>query len=203
MTRTAQEAVERGTEPRGRGCISREQVRWARDKELLIYRTLQEERNRVQIDEMQRRQFGQWSDVFASLDRCKGRVMLCILGKTVIGYQAFEPFAVKGSPFPADCLVMRFTFVNVREDEVAKARGLGIGRALLYHTLDLAWSRGYRGVYSYVTAYELLLSVGFNAVGGERMVQEAQWIRDMDPDSAPPLLFVIERPKDFVSRFWE
>lgn len=181
--------------------LSRSRVRWALDKELLIYRTLREERNRIQIDQMQRRQFGQWSDVFASMDRCRGRVMLCLLGRTVIGYQAFEPMAVKGSPFPSDWLVMRFTFVNVREDEVAKARGLGIGHQLVERTLDMAWHRGYRAVYSYVTAYELLLGSGFRAVGGDTMVSEAQWIRDLDPDQAPPLLFVMERPGDWKSKY--
>ena len=179
---------------RGGTTFSRDRVRWARDKGLLIYRTLREERNRVQIDGIQRGHFGEWSDVFSSLDRCRGRVMVCLLGRTVIAYQAFEPFAVKGSPFSGDKLVMRFTYVFVREDRQVKARGLGIGRELIGHTLEMAWDREYDAVYSYVTAYELLEECGFVSMAGKGMVAEAKHIRDFDPDQAPPLLYYIENP---------
>jgi predicted N-acetyltransferase YhbS len=174
--------------------FSREQVKWARDKELLIYRTLREERNRVQVDSLQRQHFGQWSDIFSSLEKCSGRVMVCLLGKTVIGYQAFTPFAEKGNPFPEHHQVMRLTFVQVREDEVVKARGLGVGYELVKRVENLAWDRGYDAIYSYVTAYELLMACGFEPTAGQVMVKEAQWIRDLDADQAPPLLFTKTRP---------
>lgn len=175
--------------------FSRAQVKWARDKELLIYRTLREERNRVQIDHLQRRGFGQWSDVYSSLDKCRGRVLICLLGKTVIGYQGFEPFAQVGNPFPEHHQVMRLTFVLVREDSRVKARNLGVGYELVKRTEALAWDRGYDAIYSYVTAYELLAACGFVPTGGETMVQEARWVRDLDPDQAPPLLFTKTRPE--------
>ena len=70
--------------------FTRKHIKWAKDNELLIFRTLKEEEDRAQIDRMQRKQFGLWSDVFSSLDKCGERVLLCLLSKTVIGYQAFE-----------------------------------------------------------------------------------------------------------------
>jgi len=181
--------------------FSRKQVKWARDHELLIFRTLQEERNRQQIDALQRENFGAWQDVFASLEKCRGKVMLCLLGKVVIGYQAFIPFAFKGSPFSPDQRVMRFNFVVVREDARVKARGLGIGNGLLKRTLDIAWVREYDAVYSYATAYELMVSSGFTSHGGESILAEAKYVRDFDPDQAVPLLFVIEKPEGYISPY--
>ena len=184
---------------RGIAFIDRERVRWVRDKELLIYRSIREERTRVQIDRLQRRQFGEWSDVFSSLEKCRGRVMICLLGKTVVGYQSFEPFARKGNPFPEGMPVMRFTFLLVREDDEVKARGLGIGHELIARALDLAWSRSYEAVYSYVTAYELLEDCGFLPKASPGVVAEAKNVRDFDPDQAPPLLYFIERPEERLS----
>jgi hypothetical protein len=179
----------------------RKKVQWARDHELLVYRTLREERNRVQVDRLQREHFGEWSDDFSSLEKCRGKVIVCLLGKTVIGYQAFRPYASKGNPFSADKQVMRFTFIVVREDSQVKARGLGIGIELLKRTLDLGWSRGYDAVYSYATAYELLGGAGFRSYSGESIVSESKYIRDFDPDQAPPLLYVIERPERYISAY--
>ena len=181
--------------------FTRKQIQWALDHELLVYRTLQEERNRQQVDILQRRHFGDWQDVFSSLDKCRGKVMMCLLGKVVIGYQAFIPFASKGSPFSPDKQVMRFTFIVVREDAQVKARGLGIGTELLNRSLDIAWTRGHDAVYSYATAYELLMGVGFISHGGESIVAEAKYVRDFDPDQAPPLLFVRERPEGYISPY--
>lgn len=179
----------------------RKQVGWARDHELLVYRTMQEERNRQQVDVLQRKHFGAWQDVFSSLDQCRGKVMLCLLGKVVIGYQAFIPFASKGSPFSPGKLVMRFTFVVVREDAQVKARGLGIGIELLKRTLDIAWTREYDAVYSYATAYELMSGSGFTSHGGEGILAEAKYVRAFDPDQAPSLLFVIEKPEGYISSY--
>ncbi len=181
--------------------FTRKQVKWAKDHELLIFRTLQEERNRQQVDILQRKHFGVWQDVFSSLEKCRGKVMLCILGKVVIGYQAFIPSASKGSPFSPDKQVMRFTFVVVREDAQVKARGLGIGTELLKRALDIAWTRDYDAVYSYATAYELVSCAGLISHGGESILTEAKYVRDFDPDQAPPLLFVIERPKRYISPY--
>lgn len=181
--------------------FSRKQVKWARDHELLVYRTLQEERIRQQVDYLQRKHFGAWQDVFSSLDKCRGKVMLCLLGKVVIGYQAFTPDASMGSPFSPDKKVMRFTFVVTREDAQVKSRGLGIANELLKRTLDVAWTRQYHAVYSYATAYELMVSSGFVSHGGESILAEAKYIRDFDPDQAPPLLFVIERPEGYISPY--
>lgn len=181
--------------------FTRKQLRWARDHELLVFRTLQEERNRQQVDYLQRKHFGEWQDVFSSLEKCRGKVMLCLLGKVVIGFQAFTPFASMGSPFSQDKQVMRFTFVVVREDAQVKARGLGIGIELLKRTLDIAWTRGYDAVYSYATAYELMVASGFTSHGGESILTEARYVRDFDPDQAPPLLFVIERPEGYISPY--
>ena len=179
----------------------RKKVKWARDHELLVYRTLQEERNRKQIDALQRKHFGAWQDVFASLDKCRGKVMLCLLGKVVIGYQAFIPYASRGSPFSPDKQVMRFNFVVVREDAHVKSRGLGIGIELLKRTLDIAWTREFDAVYSYATAYELMIASGFASHGGESILAEAKYVRDFDPDQAPSLLFVIEKPKGYISPY--
>ncbi len=179
----------------------RKQVKWALDHELLVYRTLQEERNRLQIDALQRKHFGGWQDVFSSLEKCRGKVMLCLLGKVVIGYQAFTPYASKGSPFSLDKQVMRFTFVVVREDAQIKSRGLGIGIQLLKRTLDIAWTREYDAVYSYATAYELMVASGFTSHGGESILTEAKYVRDFDPDQAPALLFVKERPEGYISPY--
>jgi len=181
--------------------FTRKQVRWARDHELLVYRTLQEDRNRQQVDILQRRHFGSWQAVFYSLDKGRGKVMLCLLGQVVIGFQAFTPDASKGSPFSPDKKVMRFTFVVVREDAHVKARGLGIGVELLKRTLDIAWTRNYDAVYSYATAYELMSGSGFISHGGESILTEARYVRDFDPDQAPPLLFVIERPEGYISPY--
>jgi len=179
----------------------RKQVKWARDHELLVYRTMHEERNRQQVDALQRKHFGVWQDVFSSLEKCRGKVMVCLLGKVVIGYQAFIPFAVKGSPFSRDKKVMRFTFVVVREDAQVKARGLGIGNELLKRTLDIAWTREYDAVYSYARAYELVSSAGFVSHGGQSILAEAKYVRDFDPDQAPPLLFVVKRPEGYISPY--
>ena len=179
----------------------RKKVKWARDHELLVYRTLREERNRAQIERLQKKHFGEWSEEYSSLEKCRGRVVLCLLGKTVVGYQAFRPYASQGNPFSSDKQVMRFTFIVVREDSQVKARGLAIGTELLKRTLDLAWSRGYDAVYSYTTAYELLGGVGFRSHGGESIVSEAKYIRDFDPDQAPPLLFVVDRPEKYISAY--
>jgi hypothetical protein len=179
----------------------RKQVQWARDHELLVYRTLQEERNRQQIDFLQRKHFGGWQDVFSHLEKCRGKVMLCLLGKVVIGYQAFTPYASKGSPFSPDKQVMRFTFVVVREDAQVKSRGLGIGVELLKRTLDTAWTRGYDAVYSYATAYELMIGSGFVSHGGESILAEAKYVRDFDPEQAPALLFVVEKPEGYISSY--
>ena len=181
--------------------FSRKQVKWARDHDLLVYRTLQEERNRQQVDFLQRKHFGEWQDVFSTLEKCRGKVMMCLLGKVVIGYQAFIPFASKGSPFSSDAQVMRFTFIVVREDAQVKARGLGIGKELLKRALDVAWTRGHDAVYSYATAYELLMEVGFISHGGESILSEAKYVRDFDPDQAPPLLFVIDKPEGYISPY--
>lgn len=181
--------------------FTRKQVKWARDHELLVYRTLQEERNRKQVDVLQKKHFGEWQDVFSSLDKCRGKVMLCLLGKVVIGYQAFTPFASQGSPFSPEKQVMWFTFVVVREDTQVKSRGLGIGAELLKRTLDIAWSRQYDAVYSYATAYELMIASGFTSYGGDTILAEAKFVRDFDPDQAPPLLFVIERPDGYISTY--
>jgi hypothetical protein len=190
------------TQPRSKVKIfPRKQVKWALDHELLVYRTLQEERNRLQIDALQRKHFGGWQDVFSSLEKCRGKVMLCLLGKVVIGYQAFAPYASKGSPFSPDKQVMRFTFVVVREDEQIKSRGLGIGIQLLKRTLDIAWTREYDAVYSYATAYELMVASGFTSHGGESILTEAKYVRDFDPDQAPALLFVKERPEGYISPY--
>ena len=181
--------------------FTRKQVKWALDHELLVYRTLQEERNRQQIDFLQRKHFGDWQDVFSSLEKCRGKVMLCLLGKVVIGYQAFIPFASKGSPFSPDKKVMRFTFIVVREDGQVKARGLGIGTELLKRTLDIAWTREHDAVYSYAKAYELVSGAGFLSHGGEGILAEAKYVRDFDPDQAPPLLFIKERPEKYISPY--
>ena len=179
----------------------RKKVQWARDHELLVYRTLREERNRVQIDRLQKKHFGSWSDEFSSLEKCRGKVIVCLLGKTVIGYQSFRPFSAQGNPFSPDKRVMRFSFIVVREDTQVKARGLGIGSELLKRALDVAWSRGYEAVYSYTTAYELLGEAGFRSHGGESILNEARYVRDFDPDQAPPLLYVIERPERYISAY--
>ena len=179
--------------------FTRKQLKWAKDHELLVYRTMHEERNRKQVDVLQRKHFGGWQDVFSSLEKCRGKVMICLLGKVVIGYQAFTPDASKGSPFSPDKQVMRFTFVVVREDAQVKSRGLGIGIELLKRTLDIAWTRGYDAVYSYATAYELMVASGFVSHGGESILTEAKYVRDFDPDQAPPLLFVIEKPEGYIS----
>ncbi len=173
--------------------ISREKLARAKEKGLFYFRTLREDRNRVQIDRLQRKQFGEWSDVFSSLEKCSGRVMICLLGKTVIGYQAFTPFSTQGNPFPEDRKVMRFTYVTVRNDDRVRARGLGIATELLKRTLELAWSWDYEAVYSYTVAYELLEKAGFVCKGGEETVREARYVRDFEPDMAPPLLYFIER----------
>lgn len=175
--------------------ISREKLLRAKEKGLFYFRTLREERNRVQIDRLQRKQFGDWSDVFSSLEKCSGRVMICLLGKTVVGYQSFTPFSTQGNPFPEDREVMRFTYVTVKDDNVLKARGLGIATELLKRTLELAWSWDYEAVYSYTVAYELLEKVGFVCMGGEEIVKEARYVRDFEPEMAPPLLYFIERSK--------
>lgn len=179
----------------------RKRVRWARDHELFVYRTLREERNRVQVDKLQRKHFGAWSDEFSSLEKCRGKIIVCLLGKTVIGYQAFRPYASRGNPFSADKQVMRFTFIVVREDSRVKARELGIGTELLKRTLDLAWTRGYEAVYAYTVAYELLGEAGFQSHGGESILVEAKHVRDFDPDQAPPLLFVMDRPESYISQY--
>lgn len=181
--------------------FSRKKVKWARDHDLLIYRTLREERNRVQIDRLQRKRFGAWSDAFSSLEKCRGKVLVCLLGRTVLGYQAFEPFASSGNPFSPDQKVMRFTFIQVREDSQVKARGLGIAMELLMRSLDLAWNRDYDAVYTYATAYELIMSGGFRPHSGEAILEEARHVRDLDPDQAPPLLFVMERPEGYISPY--
>lgn len=178
---------------RGEKHLDRARVAWAAEKGLLNYRTLREERNRLQIDRLQRRYFGEWSDVFSSLEKCRGRVMVCLLGKTVVGYQAFTPFSARGNPFPEDMKVMRFTFVQIREDDIVQARGLGIASELLKRTLNLAWAWDYEAVYTYTVAYELLENAGFRSMGGEGIVNEARYVRDFDPDQAPPLLYFIER----------
>lgn len=184
---------------RGSVLVDRERVRWARDRDQLKYRTLREENTRKQIDKIHRKQFGQWSDHFSSLEKCGGRVMVCKLGKAVIGYQAFEPFARKGNPFPPELPAMRFTYILVREDEEVQARGLGIGGQLISRAIDLAWRRGYEAIYSYVTAYELLEEFGFAPKASTGVVAEAKQVRDFDPDQAPSLLYYIERPTDY----WE
>jgi hypothetical protein len=176
--------------------LSRQQVLWAMNQELLVFRTLREERNRVQIDRLQRKHFGPWSDIFSSLEKCNGRVMLCLLGKTVIGYQAFEPAASRGNPFSPSKSVMRLTYIVVREDPRVKARHLGIGTQLLKRTLDLAWERGYDAVYTYATAYELMVKGGLRSHGGEEILHEAMYVRNFDPDQAPPLLFVKEKEQE-------
>ncbi|MGD8353518.1 MAG: GNAT family N-acetyltransferase [Pseudomonadota bacterium] len=181
--------------------FTRKQVKWARDHHLLVYRTLQEERNRQQVDVLQRRHFGEWQDVFSSLEKCRGNVMMCLLGKVVIGYQAFIPSALKGSPFSPETQATRFTFIVVREDAQVKARGLGIGTELLRRALDIAWTRGHDAVYSYATAYELLGEVGFASHGGESILAEAKYVRDFDPDQAPPLLFVMKKPDGYISPY--
>jgi len=175
--------------------FSREQVREAMNQGSLIFRTLREESNRVQIDRLQRECFGPWSEVFSSIESCKGRVMLCLLGKTVIGYQAFEPAASKGNPFSPSKSAMRLTYIAVRNDAEVKAGALGIGTQLVERTLDLAWGRGYDAVYSYATAYELMIRAGLRCYGGDEILEEAKFVRDFDRDQAPPLLFVKERPK--------
>jgi len=177
--------------------FSSQDIKWALDHGLLIYRTLREEENRIQIDKLQREQFGSWSDVLSSMERCGGRVLLCLLGKTVIGYQAFEPFASVGSPYSPDLLVMRLTFIFVREDSRARARRLGVATELVKRTLDLAWGRGYDAVYTYATAYELMVKGGLRSHGGEEILAEAKYVRNFDPDQAPPLLFVMEKPERF------
>ncbi len=174
--------------------FTRKQVKWARDMELLHFRTLREDRNRIQIDRLQREHFGQWSDLFSSLVKCRGRVMICLLGKTVIGYQAFEPFAEKGNPFSEEKQVMRFTFILVREDKQVKARGLGVANKLLKRTEVMAWNRGYDAIYTYATAYDLMLNSGYDPLSGMAMVREAQWVGGIDPDQAPALLFTKVRP---------
>ena len=181
--------------------FNRKQVKWARDHELLVYRTLQEERNRAQVDLLQRKHFGAWQDVFSSLEKCRGKVMLCLLGRVVVGYQAFETDASAGNPYSADKKVMRFTYVVVREDAQIKARMLGIGIELLKRTQDIAWTRGFDAVYSYATAYELMIASGFLSHGGESILTEARYVRDFDPDQAPPLLFVKERPEGYISTY--
>lgn len=180
---------------RGRGekVLDRARVAWAAEKGLLNYRTLREERNRLQIDTLQRRHFGEWSDIFNSLEKCGGRVMICLLGKTVVGYQAFTPYSTRGNPFPEDMRVMRFTYVQIREDDVVQARGFGIASELIAKTLELAWSWDYEAVYTYTVAYELLEKAGFRSMGGKGIVREARHVRDFSPDQAPPLLFYIER----------
>ena len=174
--------------------FTRDQIKRALDRGDLIFQTLRKEDSRAQIDDLQRKQFGPWSDVFASMERCRGRVLLCLLGGTVIGYQAFEPFASRGNPYSPEHLVMRLTFVFVREDSLARARGLGLGTELVKRTLDLAWQRGFDAVYAYATAYELMLKGGLRSHGGEEILSEGIYVRDFDPDQAPPLLFVMERP---------
>jgi hypothetical protein len=174
--------------------LSRQDIQRAIDQNLLVFHTLREEGNRDQIDHLQRKHFGTWSEVFISLEKCKGRVMLCLLGKTVIGYQAFEPAASKGNPFSPSKTVMRLTYIVVREDSRVQARHLGIGTQLLKKTMDLAWGRGYDAVYTYATAYELMIKAGLRSHGGEEILDEAMYIRDFDPDQAPPLLFVKEKP---------
>ncbi len=178
---------------RGKRTFSHQDIQRAKNRELLVYRTLMEEKDRVRIDRLQREHFGPWSDVFSSMERCRGRVLLCFLGPTLIGYQAFEPSASKGSPFSPDLQVMRLTFVLVRQDSAVRARGLGIGTELIRRTLDLAWARGYQAVYTYATAYELMIKAGMKSHGGEEILAEAMYVRNFDQDQAPPLLFVVER----------
>jgi hypothetical protein len=181
--------------------FSRKHVKWAKEHELLIYRLLTEERNRIQVDRMQRKHFGSWSDIFSSIDRCSGRALLCLLGKTVIGYQAFESGASKGNPFPPELSVMRLTFIVVREDSRVKARHLGVATELLRRTLDIAWKKGFDAVYTYATAYELMIKGGLHSQTGEETLEEAKYARDFDPDQATPLLFVAERPGNYVRPF--
>lgn len=173
----------------------REQIQQAMDQSRLIFRTLREERNRIQIDRLQRECFGPWSDAFSTLEKCRGRVLVCLLDGIVIGYQAFEPAASKGNPFTPSKSAMRLTYIAVREDSQVKARHLGIGIKLLKKTLDLAWGKGYDAVYTYATAYELMIRGGLRSYGGDEILDEARYIRDFDRDQAPPLLFVMERPE--------
>ena len=172
---------------------SRKDIRWAKDHGMLAFRALTDEPSRVQVERLQIRHFGPWSDIFSGLENCSGRVLLCIYESTVIGYQAFETSSSKGNPFPPDKLTMRLTYVVVREDSGVKARHLGIGTQLLKRTLDLAWQRGYDAVYTYATAYELMIKGGLRPHGGDAVLQEAKYVRDLDPDRAPALLFVRER----------
>ena len=181
--------------------FSRKYVRWAKEHELLIYRLLTEERSRLQIDRMQRKHFGPWSDIFSSLEECAGQALLCLLGKTVIGYQAFESSTSKGNPFPPGLSAMRLTYIVVREDSRVKARHLGVATELLKRTLDLAWKKGFDAVYSYATAYELMIKGGLDSHSGGETLEEAKYVRDLDPDQAPPLLFVVERPENYISTY--
>lgn len=170
------------------GALANEKIRLARDSGLLAYRLLVEEKHRDQVDRLHRATFGEWQDQFQTLEKCRGRALICLLGKTVLGYQAFDPYPSAGNPFPGE-RAMRFTFVATRDDREAQCRGLGIAREMIKRSLDLAWDWGYTIVYTYAEAYELVESCGFVPLGGRAVLFEAKVVRDMDPDQVPTILF--------------
>lgn len=178
---------------RGAGPLTPERIRHARDSGQLVYRLLVEEKHRVEVDRLHKATFGEWQDQFEDLEKCRGRALICLLGKTVLGYQGFDPYPSAGNPFPGE-RAMRFTFVATRDDREAQARGLGLAREMVQRSLDLAWEWGYTIVYTYAEAYELLESCGFVPLGGRAVLFEAKVVRDMNPDQVPTILFYKARP---------
>ncbi len=174
--------------------FSREKIRHARDMGFLRYKLLQEEKERVQVDRLHRETFGEWQDQFSSLGKCRNHALLCLMGTTLLGYQAFDPEPSAGNPFPGE-RAMRFTFIGTREDKIAQARGLGIAKEMIERSLAIAWDWGYSIVYTYAEAYELLEACRFLPLGGRAMLLEAKLVRDMDPEQTPTILFYRTKPE--------
>ncbi len=173
--------------------LTRAAIMKAREGGDLAFRLLEEEGQRAQVESIHKASFGEWQDQFDTLEKCRGKALLCMLGDVVLGYQSFDPDPAAGNPFPGE-RAMRFIFVAVREDETAAARGSGLARELVHRSLDLAWERGYAVVYTFGEAYELLEKCGFVPRGGRAELYEAKVKRDMEPDEITPVLFYAARP---------
>jgi hypothetical protein len=177
------------------GPITREHVVYAREMGFLVYRLLVEEKHRAQVQRLHKATFGEWQEQFDSLAQCRGRALLCLMGKTVLAYQSFDPYPSAGNPFPGE-RAMRFTFIATRQDKEVQARGAGLALEIIRRSLDLAWDWGYTIVYTYAEAYELVEACGFVPLGGRAVLFEAKMVRDMDPDQVPTILFYAARPKE-------
>jgi hypothetical protein len=46
-----------------------------------------------------------------------------------------------------------------------------------------------------------MIKGGLHIHGGEISLEEAKYMRDFDPDQAPPLLFVAEKPEGYISPY--